>query len=106
APAKWRGRLVGIFQFNVVFGILLASFSNYAVGAMGFGDAEWRWKLGVSALPATLFLGMLLGIPESPRWLVKKGRVNEAGDVLRVTGEENAEQELRGIVESIDAEHV
>src|SRR6184192_1888861 len=72
APAKWRGRLVGIFQFNVVFGILLAYFSNYAVGTMGFGDAEWRWKLGVSALPATLFLGMLLGIPESPRWLVKK----------------------------------
>src|SRR5579864_8335870 len=43
APAKWRGRLVGFFQFNVVFGILLAYFSNYAVGTMGFGDAEWRW---------------------------------------------------------------
>jgi SP family arabinose:H+ symporter-like MFS transporter len=106
APAKWRGRLVGVFQFNVVFGILLAYFSNYVVGTMGLGGAEWRWKLGVSALPAALFLVMLLGIPESPRWLVKKGRVNEAGDVLRLTGEENAEQELREIVESIDAEHV
>lgn len=106
APAKWRGRLVGIFQFNVVFGILLAYFSNYLIGTMGFGDAEWRWKLGVSAIPAALFLLMLLGIPESPRWLVKKGRTNEAGDVLRLTGEENADQALSEIVESIGAEHV
>ena len=106
APAKWRGRLVGIFQFNVVFGILLAYFSNYLIGNMGFGDAEWRWKLGVSGIPAALFLAMLFGIPESPRWLVKKGRTNEAGDVLRLTGEENADQELQDIVESIDAEHV
>ena len=106
APAKWRGRLVGIFQFNVVFGILLAYFSNYLIGTMGFGDAEWRWKLGVSGIPAVLFLAMLFGIPESPRWLVKKGRTNEAGDVLRLTGEENADQELKEIVESIDAEHV
>jgi sugar porter (SP) family MFS transporter len=106
APAKWRGRLVGFFQFNVVFGILLAYFSNYVVGTMGFGDAEWRWKLGVSAVPAALFLLMLLGIPESPRWLVKKGRTSEAREVLRQTGEENFEQELKEIVESIDAEHV
>ena len=105
APAKWRGRLVGIFQFNVVFGILLAYFSNYLIGTMGFGDAEWRWKLGVSGIPAVLFLLMLIGIPESPRWLVQKGRTNEAGDVLRLTGEENADQELQEIVESIDAEH-
>ena len=106
APAKWRGRLVGIFQFNVVFGILLAYFSNYLIGTMGFGDAEWRWKLGVSGIPALLFLLMLLGIPESPRWLVKKGRTNEAGDVLRLTGEENADQALKEIVESIGAENV
>ena len=106
APAKWRGRLVGCFQFNVVFGILLAYFSNYVIGTFGFGDAEWRWKLGVSALPAMFFLAMLLRIPESPRWLVKQGRTNEAGNVLRLTGEENADQELKEIVESIDAEHV
>ena len=105
APAKWRGRLVGVFQFNVVFGILLAYFSNYVIGTMGFGDAEWRWKLGVSCIPAALFLLMLFGIPESPRWLVKKGRTTEAGAVLRLTGEENADQELKEIVESIGAEH-
>ena len=106
APAKWRGRLVGVFQFNVVCGILLAYFSNYVIGTMGFGDAEWRWKLGISAVPALLFLVMLLGIPESPRWLVKKGRTSAAGEVLRLTGEENPDQELKEIVESIDAEHV
>src|SRR5947199_9015686 len=56
APARWRGRLVGFFQFNVVAGILLAYFSNYVIGTVGFGTAEWRWKLGVSAIPAALFL--------------------------------------------------
>jgi len=106
SPAKWRGRLVGLFQFNVVFGILLAYLSNYIIGTMGVASAEWRWKLGVSAVPALFFLLMLLGIPESPRWLVKKGRTEEAKEVLRLTGEENFEQELRDIVESIDAEHV
>src|SRR5262249_34671744 len=85
APAKLRGRLVGTFQFNVVFGILLAYFSNYLIGTMGFGDAEWRWKLGVSGLPALLFLALLFGIPESPRWLAKKSRTNEAGEMLRLT---------------------
>src|SRR5690349_4170811 len=59
APARWRGRLVGFFQFNVVFGILLAYLSNYVIGLMQFGAAEWRWKLGVSAFPAALFLLML-----------------------------------------------
>jgi SP family arabinose:H+ symporter-like MFS transporter len=106
APAKWRGRLVGLFQFNVVFGILLAYLSNYIIGTMGFGAAEWRWKLGISAAPAALFLLLLFGIPRSPRWLVKKGRIDEAREVLRLTGEENYEQELQDIVESIDAEHV
>src|SRR3979490_523590 len=105
APAKWRGRLVGLFQFNIVFGILLAYFSNYILGTMGFGSDEWRWKLGVSAVPAMLFLVLLFGIPRSPRWLVKKQRIAEARDVLRMTGEENYEEELQEIIASIDAEH-
>jgi SP family arabinose:H+ symporter-like MFS transporter len=105
APAKWRGRLVGLFQFNVVFGILLAYFSNYVIGLQGFGGAEWRWKLGVSGIPAALFLLMLFGIPRSPRWLVKKRRVPEAREVLRLTGEPEFEVELQDIVASIDAEH-
>jgi len=105
APAKYRGRLVGLFQFNVVFGILLAYLSNYLIGMLKLGDAEWRWKLGIAALPAAIFLMMLFGIPRSPRWLVKKKRIDEARDVLRITGEENYEQELQDIVASIDAEH-
>ena len=105
APAKWRGRLVGLFQFNVVFGILLAYFSNFMIGLAEFGAAEWRWKLGVSGIPAALFMLMLFGIPRSPRWLVKKRRVPEAREVLRLTGEENYEAELQDIVTSIDAEH-
>jgi MFS transporter, SP family, arabinose:H+ symporter len=106
APASWRGRLVGVFQFNVVAGILLAYLSNYLVGRQHFGvDTEWRWKLGVAALPAALFLGLLFAIPRSPRWLVKKQRLDEAREVLRLTGEENYEEDLREIVASIDAEH-
>jgi SP family arabinose:H+ symporter-like MFS transporter len=105
APAKLRGRLVGFFQFNIVLGILLAYFSNYLIGLQRFGAVEWRWELGVTAIPATLFLGMLFGIPRSPRWLVKKGRVDEARSVLRMTGEQNFEQQLQEIVASIDVEH-
>ena len=105
APARYRGRLVGLFQFNVVFGILLAYLSNYLLGTLHLGAAEWRWKLGIAAAPAALFLLMLFGIPRSPRWLAKKGRIAEAREVLRITGEENYDQELNDIVASIDAEH-
>lgn len=105
APAKWRGRLVGFFQFNVVLGILLAYLSNYLVGVAVPGEAEWRWKLGVEAIPAGLFLLMLFRIPRSPRWLTQKGQVEEARQVLAQIGEPDVEDELREIVESIDAAH-
>jgi SP family arabinose:H+ symporter-like MFS transporter len=104
APAKLRGRLVGVFQFNVVFGILLAYFSNYVIGLQHFGAAEWRWELGVTAIPAALFFVMLFTIPRSPRWLVKKGWVDEARAVLRVTGDEDYEHDLQEIVASINVE--
>jgi len=106
APASWRGRLVGVFQFNVVAGILLAYFSNYVVGTFHLGiDLEWRWKLGIAAAPAALFLILLFVIPRSPRWLVKKQRLDEAREVLRLTGEKDYEGDLREIIASIDAEH-
>ena len=104
APARWRGRLVGFFQFNVVAGILLAYFSNYAIGLMHLGAAEWRWKLGVTAIPALLFFFMLFSIPRSPRWLVQRENIDEARRVLHEIGEENIETELRDMVDSIQAE--
>ena len=104
APAKLRGRLVGLFQFNIVFGILLAYFSNYLISVQGFGKSEWRLELGVTAIPAALFFVMLFRIPRSPRWLVEKGRVAEARTVLQMIGEKNFEQELQEIVASIDVE--
>jgi sugar porter (SP) family MFS transporter len=104
APAKWRGRLVGLFQFNVVFGILLAYFSNYVIALLHLGATEWRWDLRVAGFPAALFFVMLFTIPRSPRWLVKKGRVAEARNVLQMTGDDNYERDLQEIVESINVE--
>lgn len=105
SPARWRGRLVALFQFNIVSGILVAYLSNYLIGLAGLGALEWRWKLGVSAFPALFFGVMVLFIPESPRWLVKRRRVSEAGAVLKAIGEPDADAELQTIVDSIDAEH-
>jgi sugar porter (SP) family MFS transporter len=104
SPARLRGRLVGFFQFNVVFGILLAYFSNYVIGLRHFGAWEWRWELGVSGIPAALFFVMLFTIPRSPRWLVKKGRTTEARAVLQMTGDENFEHDLEDIIQSIKVE--
>ncbi|MBX9690410.1 MAG: sugar porter family MFS transporter [Candidatus Obscuribacterales bacterium] len=105
APANWRGRLVGLFQINVVLGILLAYFSNFVIGTFELGSAEWRWKLGVSGIPAFLFFLMLFSIPRSPRWLVARGRIDEAREVLKSTGVEDYEEELEEITHNIKEEH-
>jgi SP family arabinose:H+ symporter-like MFS transporter len=104
APAQLRGRLVGVFQFNVVLGILVAYFSNYLVTLANLGAVEWRWEFGVAAAPALLFLLCLFAIPESPRWLAGQGQVDSARKVLGLTGEKNPEQDLREIVESLEDE--
>ena len=105
SPANWRGRLVGFFQVNVVVGILLAYLSNYLIGRADLGAVEWRWKLGVSAIPAVLFFLMLFRIPRSPRWLVANQRITEARNVLTLIGEERVEQEPEDIIASIHIEH-
>jgi SP family arabinose:H+ symporter-like MFS transporter len=104
APAKWRGRLVGLFQINVVIGILLAYASNAVIERLGLGTLQWRWQLGVAAAPAVLFLIMLFGIPRSSRWLVTQNRIDEARSVLQMMGSPDSEAELREIVDSIHLE--
>jgi len=104
APAKWRGRLVGLFQINIVIGILLAYASNFFIARLGLGVLEWRWQLGVAAAPAILFLIMLFGIPRSSRWLVTQNRIDEARSVLQMMGSPDSEAELREIVDSIHLE--
>jgi sugar porter (SP) family MFS transporter len=104
APAKWRGRLVGLFQINIVLGILLAYASNYVIAGMKLGAAEWRWELGIAGLPALLFLFLLFAIPRSSRWLVTQSRIDEAREVLRMMGSPNTEEELKEIVDSIHLE--
>jgi sugar porter (SP) family MFS transporter len=106
APARWRGRLVGAFQFNVVFGILVAYTSNYFIRTLHLGAAEWRWQVGVAALPALGFLALLFGIPRSPRWLASKGRNEEALAVLKLMGEPEPEAELADIRGALVEEHV
>ena len=75
APAAHRGRLVGLVQFNIVLGILLAYASNAIVRALADGDHAWRWMLGVMVVPAVVFLLLLPTVPETPRWLATAGRM-------------------------------
>ena len=97
SPARMRGRLVALFQFNVVLGILLAYLSNYLIG--GSGENAWRWMLGVEGIPAFAFLSLVMFIPESPRWLIfKKGLVENARSILSRIGHENAEEEVQLIL--------
>lgn len=104
SPASRRGRLVGLFQINIVIGILLAYFSNYCIAQIGLGAEEWRWQLGIAAAPALLFLLLLLGIPRSPRWLATQDRPQEAVSVLRMIGSPDPEGELREIEQSLKLE--
>ena len=105
APAKWRGRLVGTFQFNVVFGILAAYVSNYAIRTLHLGAAEWRWQVGVAVLPAIGFLALLFGIPRSPRWSASRNRLEEALAVLKQMGEPDPQAELDDICAALAEEH-
>jgi sugar porter (SP) family MFS transporter len=96
SPADKRGRLVGLFQFNVVLGILVSYLSNYLISQGG--DASWRWMLGVQAFPSLLFLVLIYFIPESPRWLIlKKKDTVTALAILKIIDPLNCEQELAAI---------
>jgi sugar porter (SP) family MFS transporter len=106
APARRRGLLVAVSQLNIVLGILAAYFSNYLVGRV-LGDHNpntWRWMFGVMTAPALAFLLTALMIPESPRWLVKRGRCEQAEAVLARFGHESPAQEAGDIAESLKGE--
>jgi len=80
APAKWRGRLVACYQMAIVIGILVAYFTNYFLNNLG--ENSWRWMFASQTAPSLLFFLLLLRVPETPRWLVMKGRKQEAKDIL------------------------
>jgi sugar porter (SP) family MFS transporter len=102
APPAYRGRLAGMFQFNIVFGILIAFLSNALLA--GIGENAWRWMLGVAAFPSLLYTLLCFGIPESPRWLLGRKRDREAGlKVLRLIRPEASPAELEGQADEIMA---
>jgi sugar porter (SP) family MFS transporter len=96
---------VAAFQLNVVFGIVVAYTSNYAIRTLHLGAAEWRWQVGVAAFPAILFMALLFGIPRSPRWSASKDRIDEALSVLKLIGEVEPEAELADIRSALKQEH-
>lgn len=89
SPAKFRGRMVALTQFNIVFGMLLAFFSNYLISTLNIGENTWRWMFGVEALPALAFILLLFLNPRSPRWLVSQNLLKEAKSVLENLGSDN-----------------
>ena len=95
APAKNRGALVGMFQLNIVAGILVAYLSNYVIGTLNLGDDEWRWKFGVTVVPSLILCLLLFSIPNSPRWLSVKGKLDEAKKVLMNIGVADPDAELK-----------
>ncbi|WP_100614120.1 sugar porter family MFS transporter [Confluentibacter citreus] len=92
APAKDRGKLVGLYQFNIVLGILVAFLSNYLLN--NIGDNAWRWMLGVEAFPAAIYTLFALTIPKSPRWLLTKFRNSEAKSVLQIINPDQDPEKL------------
>lgn len=101
SPARVRGRMTALFQFNVIFGILLAYISNYLL--RNTGSEPWRWMLGVEGIPAVIFFFLLFVIPRSPRFLVKINKIDEAREVLKmVSGKgEDIETEIKEIQEGL-----
>lgn len=104
-PANNRGKLVALYQFNIVFGILIAYLSNYWIGAT-VDENAWRWMLGVEGIPAALYCFFVLGIPESPRWLaIKKNDKSTAKKILQqLNPKENIEKMMAEITHSVSAD--
>src|SRR5512138_655148 len=103
APPASRGRLAGMFQFNIVFGIVIAFASNAVIARIG-GEDAWRWMLGIAAVPSVIYAAMCLGIPESPRWLISRKGDRAAGlKVLQLIEPGRPQAELEAHADEIVA---
>ena len=101
APANYRGRLAGMFQFNIVFGIVVAFLSNAILARIG-GENAWRWMLGIAALPSLIYALMCFSLPESPRWLIGRKDDRVAGvAVLKLIEPEKSDAQLFAQVDEI-----
>lgn len=100
APAKNRGKLVALYQFNIVFGILIAFLSNYLL--RNVGENAWRWMIGIEAFPALIYTLLILTVPKSPRWLISKNRNEEAVNILE---DIHPDGDAKQLVEDIKAEN-
>jgi sugar porter (SP) family MFS transporter len=100
SPAGRRGKLVGLFQFNVVFGIVISYLSNYLIGRTG--EHSWRLMLGIQAIPSAIFFFLLRFVPESPRWLIlHKGRIDEARQIFHLIDPKGADTIVADIQQGI-----
>ena len=97
SPSRWRGRFVAFFQFNIVLGIVIAYLTNYSVVGI---PHDWQWMLGIEAFPALLFGLLLLTVPESPRWLIKRERIAQARAIFGKIGEKEIDKEIQDIRDS------
>ncbi len=104
APPKDRGRLVALYQFNIVLGILIAFFSNYLLS--NIGENAWRWMIGVEAIPAVIYTLLVFTVPRSPRWLLLKGRDNEATRTLKILYPDKNVDEVIAEIKASQATHV
>ncbi|MFN7292708.1 MAG: sugar porter family MFS transporter [Pirellula sp.] len=108
SPPALRGRLAGLFQFNIVLGILIAFVSNYLIGKYVDAEIAWRWMLGVEAFPALIYTVMCFTIPESPRWLITLGNNREAGvkifeQINPAFTQAELDQLVKGVETSVDS---
>lgn len=103
APPAYRGRLAGMFQFNIVFGIVIAFLSNAIIARIG-GEDAWRWMLGIAVVPSVIYAVMCLAIPESPRWLISRKGDRAAGlKVLKLIEPELSDAKLEAHADEIAA---
>ena len=107
SPPQFRGRLAGMFQFNIVFGILVALLSNALLGSDFLlaivGENAWRWMLGVEAIPALLYMLACFAIPESPRWLIgTTGNRDQGAEILAKFNPDSSEEEIASLVSEIE----